>query len=68
VFSNVLTKFFTSRNENENNEGTKQTEVAMLKEITEILNRSPKAMLMDAAGVVSLFVMLFAGLGLSSSF
>lgn len=40
----------------------------MLKEITEILNRSPKAMLMDAAGVVSLFVMLFAGLGLSSSF
>jgi hypothetical protein len=67
-FANVLIKFFTSGIENENNKGTKQTEVAMLKEITEILNRSPKAMLIDAVGVVSLFAMLFAGLGLSSSF
>ncbi|MGV8955799.1 MAG: hypothetical protein ACOH2M_32190 [Cypionkella sp.] len=40
----------------------------MFKEITEILRRSPNAMLMDAVGVMSLFAMLFAGLGLSSSF
>ncbi len=39
----------------------------MLKEITEILNHSPKAMVMDAVGVVSLFALLFAGLGMSGT-
>jgi hypothetical protein len=68
MFSNVLKKFFTERRTCENNNGTKQTEVAMLKEITEILKGSPNALLVDALGSFSLFAMLIAGLGLSSSF
>jgi len=39
----------------------------MLAEITEILNRSPTAILGDAVGVVALFVLLFAGLGMSGT-
>lgn len=39
----------------------------MLAEITEILNRSRTAILADAVGVVSLFVLLFAGLGMSGT-
>ena len=46
---------------------TQQLEVAMITEITEILHRSPKAIVADALGVVSLFVLLFAGLGLSGT-
>lgn len=39
----------------------------MIAEITEILHRSPKAMFVDALGVVALFGLLFAGLGLSGT-
>ncbi len=39
----------------------------MFTEITEILNRSRGALLEDALGVVSLFVLLFAGLGFSGT-
>ena len=39
----------------------------MLNEITQILNRSRHAILADAVGVVSLFVLLFAGLGVSGT-
>ncbi len=39
----------------------------MLKEITEILNQSSKSIAADAVGVVSLFVLLFAGLGMSGT-
>ncbi len=39
----------------------------MLKEITEILNRSRHAIVADTLGVVSLFVLLFAGLGASGT-
>lgn len=40
----------------------------MFAEIAEILNRSRKALIEDALGVVSLFVLLFVGLGLSGTF
>ena len=39
----------------------------MLTEITEILSRSRSTLIEDALGVVSLFVLLFAGLGLSGT-
>lgn len=39
----------------------------MITEITEILHHSRKAILADSVGVVSLFVLLFAGLGLSGT-
>jgi hypothetical protein len=39
----------------------------MVNEIAEILNRSRATVLEDALGVVALFVMLFAGLGLSAT-
>ncbi|WP_430463794.1 hypothetical protein [Tabrizicola sp.] len=37
----------------------------MLTEIAEIVNRSRATLIEDAVGVVSLFVMLFAGLTMS---
>lgn len=39
----------------------------MLTEIREILHRSRATVMEDALGVVSLFVLLFAGLGLSGT-
>lgn len=39
----------------------------MLTEITEILKRSSSSLLPDAIGVVSLFALLFAGLGFSGT-
>lgn len=39
----------------------------MLNEITEILKHSPKSILTEAIGVLSLFVLLFAGLGMSGT-
>ena len=39
----------------------------MLNEITEILKRSNRSLLPDAIGVVSLFALLFAGLGMSGT-
>ena len=39
----------------------------MLTEISEIVNRSRATLIEDAAGVLSLFVMLYAGLTLSGS-
>ncbi len=39
----------------------------MFTEITEILTRSRATLIEDAVGVVSLFVLLFAGLGLSGT-
>ena len=67
LFAYVLIKFFTDSESYENNRATQQLEVAMITEITEILHRSPKAIVADALGVVSLFVLLFAGLGLSGT-
>ena len=67
MFSYVLIKFFTDFESYENNKATQQMEVAMITEITEILHRSRKAILVDSVGVVSLFVLLFAGLGMSGT-
>ena len=67
LFSYVLIKFFTESESYENNIATQQMEVAMITEITEILHRSRKAILVDSVGVVSLFVLLFAGLGMSGT-
>jgi hypothetical protein len=39
----------------------------MLNEITQILNQSRTSMVADAIGMVSLFVLLFAGLNLSGA-
>ena len=39
----------------------------MLTEIAEIVNRSRATLIEDAIGVVSLFVMLFAGLTMSGA-
>ena len=39
----------------------------MLNEITDILNRSRATVVEDTIGVVSLFLLLFAGLGLSGA-
>ena len=39
----------------------------MLNEITEILKQSRTSMVADAIGMVSLFVLLFAGLNLSGA-
>ena len=39
----------------------------MFTEIVEILHRSRATMMEDAVGVISLFVLLFAGLGLSGT-
>ncbi|MDZ4312922.1 MAG: hypothetical protein U1A24_20435 [Cypionkella sp.] len=39
----------------------------MFTEITEILKRSNTSLVADAAGVVSLFALLFAGLGISGT-
>ena len=39
----------------------------MLNEIVDILNRSRATMVEDAVGVVSLFLMLYAGLALSGA-
>jgi len=56
----------TIRKSHENNRATKQ-EDAMLDEIAEILNRSRPTLVEDALGVVSLFVLLFAGLSLTGT-
>jgi predicted transcriptional regulator len=56
----------TIRESHENNRATKQ-EDAMLDEIAEILNRSRPTLVEDALGVVSLFVLLFAGLSLTGT-
>lgn len=39
----------------------------MFTEISEILHRSRATVMEDAIGVISLFVLLFAGLGLSGT-
>lgn len=39
----------------------------MFADVAEILNRSRFALIEDALGVVSLFVLLFAGLGFSGT-
>lgn len=39
----------------------------MFSEIAEILNRSRTGLVEDALGVVSLFVLLFVGLGMSGT-
>ena len=39
----------------------------MLEEIADILNRSRATLIEDALGVVSLFVLLFAGLSLTGA-
>ncbi len=39
----------------------------MLNEIVDILNRSRATMVEDAVGVVSLFLMLYAGLAISGA-
>jgi hypothetical protein len=43
-------------------------ETAMLTEISEIVNGSRATLIEDAVGVLSLFVMLYAGLTLSGAF
>ncbi|MEY3959913.1 MAG: hypothetical protein RIR14_567 [Pseudomonadota bacterium] len=40
----------------------------MLTEISEIVNRSRATLVEDAVGVLSLFVMLYAGLTISGTF
>lgn len=40
----------------------------MLTEISEIVNRSRATLVEDAVGVLSLFVMLYAGLTMSGTF
>jgi hypothetical protein len=39
----------------------------MLNEITDILNRSRATVVEDAVGVISLFLMLYAGLAISGA-
>ena len=39
----------------------------MIAEVSEILHRSRATLMEDAIGVISLFVLLFAGLGLSGT-
>jgi hypothetical protein len=62
MFRYVLIKFFTGRRTYENKEAT--TEDAMLKEVKTVLARSSHTMIEDALGVVTLFVLLIAGLNL----
>ena len=66
MFSNVLQKFLTKGESYENNRATKQ-EDAMLTEIAEILARSRRSLIEDAVGVVTLFVLLYAGLTVTGS-
>jgi hypothetical protein len=62
LFRHVRNKFFTCGDSYENKKAT--TEDAMLKEAGTVLARSPRAVCEDALGVVTLFVLLIAGLHL----
>jgi hypothetical protein len=62
MFRKVLIKFFTQVGTYENKAAT--TEDAMLKEVKTVLARSSHTMIEDALGVVTLFVLLIAGLNL----
>jgi hypothetical protein len=57
----------TKDEEHENNTATKQRRQTMLNEIVDILNRSRDTVVEDAVGVISLFLMLFAGLAVSGA-
>jgi hypothetical protein len=63
MFSNVLKKFFTSDPAHENNTATK-TEIAMKDAVKTLLAGNARGALEDAAGLVALFVLLFAVLSL----
>jgi hypothetical protein len=67
LFSFVPKKFFTIRTNYKNIKGTSNKETPMLTEITEILKQSRVSIVFDAIGMVSLFVLLFAGLNLSGA-
>jgi hypothetical protein len=62
LFPYVRNKFFTFGELCENKKAT--TEDAMLKEAGTVLARSPRAVFEDALGVMTLFVLLIAGLHL----
>jgi hypothetical protein len=62
MFRYVPIKFFTRSGTYENKEAT--TEDVMLKEVKTVLARSSHTVIEDALGVVTLFVLLIAGLNL----
>jgi hypothetical protein len=63
MFANVLKKFFTSRCHHENNRATRM-EIAMKDAVKTLLAGNARCALEDAAGVIALFVLLFAVLSL----
>jgi hypothetical protein len=63
MFMNVLKKFFTDVAKHENNRATKM-ENAMKDAVKTLLAGTPRGALEDAAGLVALFVLVFAVLSL----
>jgi hypothetical protein len=65
LFSIVLKKFFTDWRRHENNRATQQ-EDAMVAQVKDIVTRSRGMLIEDLAGVIGLFVMLYACLALTA--
>lgn len=63
MFTNVLKKFFTGLTKYENNSATSM-EIAMKDAIKTLIAVNPRGLAEDLAGVVALFVLLFAVLSL----
>jgi hypothetical protein len=63
MFSNVPKKFFTGPGEYENNRATRM-EIAMKDAVKTLLAGNARGAVEDAAGLVALFVLLFAVLSL----